>query len=126
MRSKPLRYESSSPVAPRASRTPSSVELTSVSVTLRAAATLTIVSVRQPASACSRNSAGFGASLWPNRTGGSLASTSNGSSREASSWPAPQKPWIVERLCGPSIQRLVTRNSNRASSGCALSASSVP
>jgi hypothetical protein len=39
------------PVAPRASRTPTSVELISVSVTLRAAATLTTVSVRQPASA---------------------------------------------------------------------------
>ena len=67
------------PGAPRASRTPVSDELTSWSSTLRAAATLTIVSVRQPASACRRNSAGFGASLWPKSTGGSLASTTNGS-----------------------------------------------
>ena len=114
------------PVAPRASRTPARVELTSVSVTLRAAATLTIVSVRQPASACSTNSAGFGASLLPNSTGGSLASSSNGSSREVSSCPAPQKPWMVERLCVPLIQRLVARNSKRASAGWALRASSVP
>ena len=74
---------------------------------MRAAATLTIVSVRQPASAWSRNSAGFGASLWPNSTGGSLASTMNGSVRETSSAPAPQKPWMVDRLCVPSIQRLL-------------------
>ena len=66
-----------------------------------------MVSVRQPASACSRYSAGFGASLWPNRTGGSLASTSNGASREVSSWPAPQKPWIVERRVGAADPAVV-------------------
>ena len=50
----------------------------------------------------------------------------NGSAREESSAPAPQKPWIVDRLCGPSIQRLLTRNSMCASSGSALRASRVP
>ena len=79
-----------------------------------------MVSVRQPASACSRYSAGFGASLWPNRTGGSLASTSNGASREASSWPAPQKPWIVERECGPVIQRLLDAELEAAEFGLRL------
>ena len=51
---------------------------------------LTIVSVRQPASACRTYSAGLGASLWPEQDGGSLASSSNGSSREASSARRPR------------------------------------
>ena len=49
-----------------------------------------------------------------------------GASREPSSWPAPQKPWMVERECVPLIQRLLTRSSKRARSDCALSASRVP
>ena len=105
---------------------PSRVDSTAVSRTPRAAATYTRDMVRQAASACSRCSAGFGPVSIPSSTAGSPASSSKASAREVSSWPAPQKPLIVERLCAPPIQRLVARNWNRASSGCPSIASRVP
>ena len=68
---------------------PSIVERTSVSRTLRAAATYTSDVVRQAASACSRYSAGLGPVSVPSRTAGSPASITNACAREVSSWPAP-------------------------------------
>ena len=55
---------------------PSTVELTLVSSTPRAAATLAMPAVRQAAMACSTYSTGVGASSWPTRTAGWSDSTS--------------------------------------------------
>ena len=63
----------------------------------------------------------------PRSTAGSPASTSNGSAREVSSCPAPNRPWIDERLCAPWIHRFRARNSNAGERRSAPStASSVP
>jgi hypothetical protein len=61
----------------------------------------------------------------PTSTAGWSASYVKGSVREASSWPAPKKPWIDVRLWVPLTHRFVARNWNLASCGLARTASSV-
>ena len=59
---------------PRRSMSPSTVDSTSVRLTLRAAAMLANPAVRQAASVCSTNSAGVGALSVPTSTAGWSAS----------------------------------------------------
>ena len=81
----PLRASSDRPKEPRRSISPSSVEETSVSRTLRAAATYTSVVVRHAASACSSASTGLGPVSAPSRMPGAPASSTKFRAREVSS-----------------------------------------
>ena len=83
---KPLRKSSVlMPMAPWTSRSPSSVDSTIVSRTLRAAAENTSDVVTHAASACSRYSAGLGPVSVPSRIAGSPASSVKASVRVVSS-----------------------------------------
>ena len=103
---------------------PSTVEVTSVSSTPRAAAMLASPAVRQPASAWSRYSTGSGLGPIPTSTFGWSTSRVVACSWVRSS-PTPKKPWIVLWLWVPDIQRFDARNLNWAAAGAAFTASRV-
>src|SRR3954467_14047916 len=109
---------------PFRSMSPLTVERTSVSVILRAAAMFASPAVRHEASACRTNSTGVGALSWPTSTAGWSAPKTNVRSCWRSS-PTPKKSLIDERLWVPFIHSLWARNWNCAAAGACLTASSV-
>src|SRR6266508_233322 len=109
---------------PLRSMSPVTVERTSVSLTLRAAAMLARPAVRQAASACSTNSTGVGPWSWPTRTAGWSASKTKVCSWVRSS-PTPKKSLMVLRLWVPLIHWLWARNWKLAAWGACLTASRV-
>src|SRR4030067_3480646 len=90
----PGRTRSDNPRNPCKSISPCMEKLSDSTSMSRAAAMHTISTGRQEASAERTVSTAFGPTFEPSNTGGSSPSRTNGEFRDASSAPAPYKPWI--------------------------------